>query len=134
MNVEEIIPNEQPDVCIPTEPADLPAPTPVPPPHVPRESTIPSHVSADNNDDQDSLNTCDYNNLVKPQYHSKVTNKVRTHDLVTDNTNSTESADATLFLSSSSNKALPKYSAKPRDDINEFIYELWVFLKSSIYW
>ena len=102
----------------------------VPPHQVPRESTIPSHVSADNdnNDDQDSLNTCDYNNLVKPQYCSKVPTKVRTHDLVTHNTTSTESADATPFLSASSNKALSKYSAKPRDDINEFIYKLRVFL------
>lgn len=130
-NIEENIPTETPDICVPTEPADLPALPPVPPHHLPQESIIPSHVSADNDNDQDFLNTCNYNNLVKAQYRSKVPAQVRTYDSVTDNTSSTESANATPFLSAASNKALPKYSAKHHDDINEFICKLRVLLNHS---
>lgn len=74
-NIEETVSNEAPEVCVPTETADLLALPPVPPHHVPQESTIPSYVSTDNNNDRDSLNICDYNNLVKPQYCSKILTK-----------------------------------------------------------
>lgn len=47
---------------------------------------------------------------------------------IADNTESNDSTNTTPFLTAATNKALPKYTGKQCDDINEFIYKLRVFL------
>ena len=42
---------------------------------------------------------------------------------------SNDTFGATPFLTAGSDKALPKYSAKPKEDINKFIYKLRIFLQ-----
>lgn len=56
--------------------------------------------------------------------------KVHIHSGTTnDTTVSNDTASATPVLAAGSDKALPKYSAKPKEDVNEFIYKLRIFLQ-----
>ena len=49
-----------------------------------------------------------------------------------DNTNSTETSSILPFLSHGSEKALPKYAGRSRDDINEFIFKLLKIKKMTL--
>ena len=107
---------------MPSEPPSLPEP-PIPP-NV--GTTIPSHISPEqHHDDDQTMGTYDYNAILKQQH------QVQTSilDKVTAPSQTTSPDNATPFLSASSNKALPKYSGKPNEDITEFVYKLNVFLK-----
>ena len=75
----------------------------------------------------ETIDTYDYNTIIKPSSRSQIPMKVQLQTSSTDNTISTDSANPTPFLSAASNKALPKYSAKPKNDINKFIYNFESF-------
>ena len=75
-------------------------------------STLPSQVSDSDTHDDITIDTYDYNILLKPSASTQIPSKVRLQDSGTDNTVLTDSINPMSFLSAASNKALPKYSAK----------------------
>ena len=121
------IPLEPPEFDIPPEPSSLPFPPEVIPPH----DDVPLDVSEPPEVDEQTLATYDYNAILKcsDQVHPPIPDKVSVQDSVVTNTNSTSVDNVTPFLSATSNKALPKYSGKPTEDISEFIYKLKPFLR-----
>ena len=75
-----------------------------------------------------TVNMYNYNTILKPEHQHRIPNKDQVPDSIAGNTVFTDSATTKQFLSVSSNKTLSKYNGKARDDINEFIYKLRVFL------
>ena len=97
----------------------------------PQESSqlIPPDATDDN-----SYTTYDYMSLLhKNCFISRsISAKVYVHTGNTnDTTVATDSHSATPILSAGSEKALPKYSGKYKDDVNEFIYKFRIFLNHS---
>ncbi len=122
------IPDEPPEIY--PIPSELPtAPEPPIPPTVGTE--IPTHVSPEHNDNDDhTMASYDYNAILKrSRVNTAIPERVTVQDSLTAPSQTTAPDNATPFLSASSNKALPKYSGKPNEDITEFIYKLNVFLK-----
>ena len=136
LGVDPQIPPTQDEPNVPQEPSDLDVPSqPISKPSTFHQtndkhpnSTLPSRVS-DTELDDETIDTYDYNAIIKPSSRNQIPTKVQLQESSTDNTVSTESINPTPFLSAASNKALPKYSAKVRVDINEFIYKLRIFLQ-----
>ena len=69
------------------------------------------------------MGTYNYNTILKQkhQVHPSIPNKVTVQDSLTAPSQTTSPDNATPFLSASSNKALPKYSGKPNEDITKFV-------------
>ncbi len=125
---QEAIPDEPPEIYpIPSEPPPVPE-HPIPPTV---GTEIPTHVSPDQNDnDNQTLASHDYNTILKrSRVNTDIPDRVTVQDSLTAPSQTTSPDNATPFLSASSNKALPKYSGKPNEDTAEFIYKMNVFLK-----
>ena len=123
------IPSEPPEQHIPDEPSVLAKHDPP----VPTHDDVQSHVVPNDPTDDDSHGTYDYS-VILPR-HSRhpphVPTKVHVQDSSTNDVSvsvSSDSNSATPFITPGTDKLLPKYSATPADDINEFIYRLQVFL------
>ena len=85
----------------------------------------PPNVTARNVSDQPSINTKDYEKFISDKWLADV---IPTHVSLHSKDNSSDTDSTTLpFLSSTSSKALPTYSGKSSEDINEFLYKLKIF-------
>ena len=124
-----ICPSEPPGITIPPEPTVVARDNL--PPSVPHDdpNVIPQDVP-----DDISYGTYDYTTILPPHHHTNTSVPGRVHVPpcpTADTTVTTESHNATPFLTAGSEKTLPKYSGKPKDDIHEFIFKLRPFLKHS---
>ena len=121
--MDSTIPPEPPDITIPSEPTEVAMGTTLPP-HQHQDS---SNIIPTDNDEDDSYTTYDYTSILpqRHQFQSRIPTKVHIQQGSTNDTMvSTDTPSATPFLTAASEKALPKYSAKSNDDINEFVYKL----------
>ena len=86
----------------------------------------PPNVTTRNVSDQPSINTKDYEKFISDKWLADV---IPTHVSLHSKDTSSDTDSTTLpFLSSTSSKALPTYSGKSSEDINEFLYKLKIFL------
>ena len=85
------------------------------------------HISTSRVSDQLSIQTKDYEKFISEKW---LANVIPTHvSLHSKDTSSSNTDSTTLsFLSSTLSKALPTYSEKSSEDINEFLYKLKIFL------
>ena len=91
--------------------------------------SAPSNVVPNNTIDDDLNTTYDYDKILPKNCHfqAAIPANVHVHASTTNDTIvSTDTQSALPFLTSGPETALPKYSAKSEDDINEFIYKLYV--------
>ncbi len=119
-------PPEPPDIALPSEPPEVAmdhTQPSIPPAH---SNVVPGDVN-----DDDSHTTYSYAKILPRQHRptAAIPAKVHVHAGTTNDTiTSSDTQSALPFLTMGSEKALPKYSGRTNDDINEFLYKLRIFL------
>lgn len=95
--------------------------------------TNPCRSTADTDEhDNTSLTTADYVRILPPEVRSQYivpTQVDMPHGVSTISGDSSSSSTGLPFLTAGPDKALPRYSGKEQEDINEFVYKLKIFLE-----
>ena len=111
-----------------------PEPPTVPPPPPSHSSTASAATTMEENQpsktsDVASIPTADYERFLNDKWLTEVIpSQVSVKSTAT--ANSADDANATLpFLNSTSSKAIPTYSGKTSEDVNEFLFKLKIFLQ-----